>query len=119
MNIRTNEEHTRLPVNLTLDTAAALKREAAIANITITEAVRNAIALMKYINDQRRDGNKIAIVVRTNGRERIYELLFTDYDRVIPHCICGADSTGEDIDERPDCPAHEWDESFDTGEDPY
>jgi hypothetical protein len=39
-------------------------------------------------------------------------------------CICGADETGEALDERPDCPVHGADAPYDPaasdiGEDPY
>lgn len=49
----------RLNVNLNKETAAALKDIADKQGISLTEAVRRAIALLKFIDDERTGGRKI------------------------------------------------------------
>lgn len=49
----------RLNVNLNKETAAALKDITDKQGISLTEAVRRAIALLKYIDDERTQGRKI------------------------------------------------------------
>lgn len=50
---------TRLTVNLNHETADALKGFAERQDISLTEAVRRAIALLKFIDDERNAGRKI------------------------------------------------------------
>jgi hypothetical protein len=49
----------RLSVNMNAETAAALKEYAASTKLSYTEAVRRAIAIAKYINDEKLEGRKI------------------------------------------------------------
>ncbi len=49
----------RLNVNLNKETAAALKELADKQGISLTEAVRRSIALLKFIEDEQADGRKI------------------------------------------------------------
>lgn len=49
----------RLNVNLNKETAAALKELAEKQGISLTEAVRRAIALLKFIDDEQAEGRKI------------------------------------------------------------
>lgn len=49
----------RLNVNLNKETAAALKELAEKQNISLTEAVRRAIALLKFVDEEQASGRKI------------------------------------------------------------
>ncbi|WP_026541650.1 ribbon-helix-helix protein, CopG family [Paenarthrobacter nicotinovorans] len=49
----------RLNVNLNKETAAALKEIAAKENISLTEAVRRAIAILKFVEEEQDRGRKI------------------------------------------------------------
>lgn len=49
----------RLNVNLNKETAAALKEIAEKQGISLTEAVRRAIALLKFIDEEQAEGRKI------------------------------------------------------------
>jgi hypothetical protein len=49
----------RLNVNLNKETAAALKELADKQGISLTEAVRRSIALLKFIEDEQAEGRKI------------------------------------------------------------
>lgn len=49
----------RLNVNLNFDTAEALKEIAAERGISFTEAVRRAISVYKYIDDEVQEGRKV------------------------------------------------------------
>lgn len=50
---------TRLSVNMNAETAAALKQLAAHQHVSQTEIIRRAVALMKFIEDEQRQGRKI------------------------------------------------------------
>lgn len=64
---------TRLNVNLNQETAAALKEIAARENISLTEAVRRAIAIFKFVEDEQAEGRKIQTMAadETNKRELV------------------------------------------------
>lgn len=49
----------RLNVNLNKETAAALKELAAKQQISLTEAVRRAVAVLKFIDEEKSQGRKI------------------------------------------------------------
>lgn len=49
----------RLNVNLNKETAAALKELAAKQNVSLTEAVRRAIAVLKFVEEEQGEGRKI------------------------------------------------------------
>lgn len=55
----TNTGLVRLNVNLNQETAAALKELAESQNISLTEAVRRAIAISKFVEDEQSRGRKI------------------------------------------------------------
>jgi hypothetical protein len=59
----------RLNVNLNKETAAALKDITDKQGISLTEAVRRAIALLKFIEDERTAGRKIQIM-DSNGKNK-------------------------------------------------
>lgn len=63
VTVEPNEtESVRLSVNLNVDSARALREYAAINHVSATEAVRRAIAVLKYIDDERRNGRAIQSV---------------------------------------------------------
>lgn len=55
-------EIVRLSVNLNVDSARALREYAATNHVSATEAVRRAIAVLKYVDDERRSGRAIQSV---------------------------------------------------------
>ena len=61
---------TRLNVNLNQETAAALKTIASDNNISLTEAIRRAIALLKFIEDEIGDDRKVQIMDRDGRNKR-------------------------------------------------
>ena len=63
----------RLNVNLNKETAAALKEIAARQEISLTEAVRRAVAMLKFVTDEQGDGRKIQSMNSngTNKRELV------------------------------------------------
>jgi hypothetical protein len=73
------DKYTRLSVNLSLDTAAVLKQLATRKGITITDAIRRAIAVWSFVEDELDKGNRIAVVERVNGNERVREVVFVSH----------------------------------------
>lgn len=64
--------YTRLNVNLNEETAAALKEIARKRDISITEAIRRAIALLKFIEDETAAGHRIQV---TDGHGKVREIV--------------------------------------------
>jgi len=58
----TAEPITRLNVNLNAETAEALKEIAEHRGISFTEAVRRAISVYKFIDDETQEGHRIQTV---------------------------------------------------------
>jgi len=58
----TSESITRLNVNLNAETADALKEIAEHRGISFTEAVRRAISVYKFIDDETQEGHRIQTV---------------------------------------------------------
>lgn len=56
----------------------ALRELCTRKRITITEGLRRAIAIWKFLEDQRASGNRVAIVERTTGGDRIREVVLRD-----------------------------------------
>jgi len=56
------EPITRLNVNLNAETAEALKEIAEHRGISFTEAVRRAISVYKFIDDETQEGHRIQTV---------------------------------------------------------
>lgn len=54
-------EITRLNVNLNEATAKALKELAEVNGLTLTETVRRAISVYKFMDDEVKSGNKIRV----------------------------------------------------------
>lgn len=57
--IATDTALVRLNVNLNKETAAALKELAAKQQISLTEAVRRAVSVLKFIDEEKSQGRKI------------------------------------------------------------
>jgi hypothetical protein len=57
-----SEPMTRLNVNLNSETAAALQEIAENRGISFTEAVRRAISVYKFIDDETQEGHRIQTV---------------------------------------------------------
>lgn len=64
---------TRLSVNINADAARALKSVAARRQISITEAIRRAIAIYKFVEDESARGNTIQVV--NSSDKTVRELL--------------------------------------------
>ncbi|HET9654881.1 MAG TPA: hypothetical protein VFP72_05980 [Kineosporiaceae bacterium] len=56
----------------------ALRELCARKRISITEGVRRAIAIWKFLEEQRTRGNRVAIVERTAAGDRIREVVLKD-----------------------------------------
>ena len=76
----------RLSVNLGDEPAAALREIMANRNITATEAVRRAISLLKFVEDEQRAGNSIAVVERPGRHGWLRRLLTLNWGdtRAVP-----------------------------------
>ena len=63
--------YVRLSVNITPETAAALKQVAERKNMTVTECVRRAVAVWKLVEDETAQGHRVQI----DDGSRIRELV--------------------------------------------
>src|SRR5512134_2119433 len=69
----------RLSVNLAADVAATLKDNARRKSISITEAIRRAIAVWAFLEEAKREGNRIALIEDLGGgKERLREIVLVD-----------------------------------------
>jgi hypothetical protein len=67
---------TRLSINLSLDAAQALRDLTTEKGISITEGVRRAIAVWKFVEDEKSKGNRLAVLEPgRNGEERVREVV--------------------------------------------
>jgi predicted transcriptional regulator len=64
---------TRLNINLSEETAASLRELAEARGISFTEAVRRAIAIYKFVEDEVAAGNQVQSV--DTGRGTVRELV--------------------------------------------
>ena len=62
-----DERIVRLSVNLHSDVARVLQGHAELAGISVTEAVRRAVAVWAFIEDAKRAGDTVAVVQRSPG----------------------------------------------------
>ncbi|ADX75271.1 Ribbon-helix-helix protein, copG family (plasmid) [Pseudarthrobacter phenanthrenivorans Sphe3] len=71
MSSKTNSETAlvRLNINLTKESAAALKKLAEEQGISVTEAVRRAIAVLNFVQEERKEGRKIQ-TMEPDGKDR-------------------------------------------------
>lgn len=67
------QQLVRLSVNMNPETAAALKEFAASKHLSYTEAVRRAIAIAKYIEDEVQEGRRVQTV--DADRNEVRELI--------------------------------------------
>jgi hypothetical protein len=66
---------TRLNVNINDETAAALRELAARRQTTVTEIVRRAVSVYKFVEDEVVDGNKSLKLVSRDGQETVVSVL--------------------------------------------
>lgn len=67
-------EYTRLNVNLNDETAAALKTYAEKWQVSITESVRRAVAILNFVDTETSAGSKVRIT-RPDGQQSQLELM--------------------------------------------
>lgn len=66
---------TRLSINISEDTAAALRELAAKHDMTVTDVVRRVVGVYKYLEDETKDNSKrLQIVDRRRRRVMDIEL---------------------------------------------
>jgi aerobic-type carbon monoxide dehydrogenase small subunit (CoxS/CutS family) len=58
----------RLSVNINEETAAALRREAAIAGVSVTEMIRRCVAVTTFVNEEIRSG-RVVYTMRPDGKK--------------------------------------------------
>ena len=73
-----DKKAVRLSVNLAADAASVLKRWAAQKDISITEAIRRAIAVWNFVESERAKGNRLAVIEHAGGQERVREIVLVD-----------------------------------------
>lgn len=66
---------TRLSVNINDETSVALKDLAARRQTTVTEVIRRAVSVYKFVEDEVVDGDKTLKLVQRDGRETIITVL--------------------------------------------
>jgi hypothetical protein len=66
---------SRLNVNINDETAAALRELAARRGATVTEIVRRAVSVYKFVEDEVVDGNKTLKLVDQVGQETTVTVL--------------------------------------------
>lgn len=72
----TFDKIVRLSINLSSDTAAALRELAEHKGTSVTEAVRRAIAVWKFVEDEVAQGHRIAVIDKDgDGHDRIREVV--------------------------------------------
>lgn len=69
MSTKVDSALVRLNVNLNQETAEALKDIAKKENISLTEAVRRAIAILKFVEEEQDRGRKIQTMDR-DGKDK-------------------------------------------------
>lgn len=69
------QDVVRLSINLAPDVAKTLKELAKSKNISITEAVRRAIAVWRFMEAETGRGNRIAVVETVNGKDSLREVV--------------------------------------------
>ncbi|HEY8719420.1 ribbon-helix-helix protein, CopG family [Pengzhenrongella sp.] len=75
--VRADDSHVvRLSVNLAPSVAEALKSTAAKQGITITEAIRRAVALWKMVSEATAKNQRIMIVEGTGDKAQYKEIFF-------------------------------------------
>ncbi|MFG1921235.1 CopG family transcriptional regulator [Cryptosporangium sp. NPDC048952] len=70
------ERPARLSVNLGSGPAEALRELMASKGISATEAIRRAISVWRFIEDEQGRGNRIAVIETAQGKQNVREVLF-------------------------------------------
>lgn len=66
----------RLSVNLAADVADVLRALARRRGLSLTETIRRAIAVLKFVEEEVERGNKLAVVeTDADGRQRVREIM--------------------------------------------
>jgi hypothetical protein len=65
----------RLSINLAADVADILKGWAATKAISVTEAVRRAIAVWNFVETEKAKGNKLAVIEGEGSKQRVREVI--------------------------------------------
>lgn len=69
----------RLSVNLAPDVADTLKKNAQRKGLSITEAIRRAIAVWAFLEEAKRKGQRLALIEDLGGgKERMREVVIVD-----------------------------------------
>jgi len=68
----------RLSVNLGAQPAAALREMMNKKGITATEAIRRALSIWKFVEDERAHGNHLAVLEGEGDHRRVREIIFHD-----------------------------------------
>lgn len=68
-------EYIRLSVNLAPTVSEALRATAARKGLSITEAVRHAVAVWKFITDEQAKGNRVLIMEGEGTGARFREVV--------------------------------------------
>lgn len=68
----------RLSVNLGEQPAAALRELMSKKGITATEAVRRALSVWKFVEDELAQGNRLAVLVGEGDHRAVREIIFHD-----------------------------------------
>ncbi|GAB3405935.1 hypothetical protein [Flindersiella endophytica] len=71
-----SDGYTRLSVNLAAESATVLRDLVRRRRVTITEGIRRAIAVWKFIEDEQDKGNRIAVIEEDGeGKTSIREVV--------------------------------------------
>ena len=65
------ERSVRLSVNLSVESAGILKGLIRRKGLTITEGIRRAIAVWKFVEDESSKGNQIAVIERDGSIRQV------------------------------------------------
>jgi len=68
----------RLSVNLGAQPAAALRELMTKKGITATEAVRRALSIWKFVEDERAQGHRLAVLEGDGDQRAVREIIFHD-----------------------------------------
>lgn len=69
------DDVVRLSINLAPDVADVLKSWTSKKRVSITEGVRRAIAVWNFLETERAQGNRIAIIEGSGDEQRIREVV--------------------------------------------
>lgn len=64
-----DDKYVRLSVNLNADSAATLRAMSQRRKVSITELIRRAIAIYKFVSEAQENGQKVQIVDGTTIKE--------------------------------------------------